>query len=90
MAFLRLLFAVKGQMKERGGGNELREIGKGRGERGAHRKQNYFSLCPVQSLKVILKNEAPEFKARMEMENYLPVHPRLLIHPAPSGSGLYL
>lgn len=45
LAFLRLLFVVKGQKKEGGRVNELREIGKGRGEVGVHRKKIKLFLC---------------------------------------------
>lgn len=51
------LFVVKRQRKERGRGNELNEIGKGRGWGGRPQKENksISLVCLVQSLKVILK-----------------------------------
>lgn len=54
LALLRLLFAVKGQMKGRGRGKKLSEIEKGRGWGGRTQRENKIIslLCLVQSLKV--------------------------------------
>lgn len=54
---LSLLFVLKGQREERGRGNELSEMGKGRGYGGsAQKEKKMISLvCLVQSLKAVLK-----------------------------------